>query len=134
MLPSITTNATGNSTGGNITIDTNNLVAVPKENSDISANAENSFGGRVIINASGIFGTQFRLEPTPSSDITASSARGSEFNGVVQLNTPDVNPSQGLTALPTNIIDTSQLIANSCIARSKRPKENSSSPGTAACQ
>ncbi|MBE8966521.1 S-layer family protein [Nostocales cyanobacterium LEGE 12452] len=118
----ITTNATGNATGGNITIDTNNLVAVPKENSDISANAENSFGGQVIINASGIFGTQFRLQATPLSDITASSARGSEFNGVVQLNTPDVNPSQGLTALPTNIIDTSQLIANSCIGRSKRPE------------
>ncbi|MCC5669909.1 filamentous hemagglutinin N-terminal domain-containing protein [Nostoc sp. CHAB 5784] len=119
---SITTNATGAATGGNITITTDNLVAVPKENSDISANAENSFGGRVIVNASGIFGTQFRLQPTPLSDITASSARGSEFNGVVQLNTPDVNPSQGLTALPTNIIDTSQLIANSCIARSKRPE------------
>ncbi|MCC5621133.1 filamentous hemagglutinin N-terminal domain-containing protein [Nostoc sp. CHAB 5715] len=118
----ITTNATGTATGGNITITTDNLVAVPKENSDISANAEDSFGGRVIVNASGIFGTQFRLQSTPLSDITASSARGSEFNGVVQLNTPDVNPSQGLTALPTNIIDTSQLIANSCIARSKRPE------------
>ncbi|MDZ8092202.1 MAG: S-layer family protein [Nostoc sp. DedQUE05] len=118
----ITTNATGNATGGNITIDTNNLVAVPKENSDISANAENSFGGQVIVNASGIFGTQFRLQATPLSDITANSARGSEFNGVVQLNTPDVNPSHGLTALPTNIIDTSQLIANSCIGRSKRPE------------
>ncbi len=119
---SITTNATGNSTGGNITINTNNLVAVPKEDSDISANAEDSFGGQVIVNASGIFGTQFRLEPTPFSDITASSARGSEFNGVVQLNTLDVDPSQGLTTLPTNIIDTSELIANSCIARSKRPE------------
>ncbi|WP_375505928.1 filamentous hemagglutinin N-terminal domain-containing protein [uncultured Nostoc sp.] len=119
---SITTNATGAATGGNITITTDNLVAVPKENSDISANAEDSFGGRVIVNASGIFGTQFFLQPTPLSDITASSARGSEFNGVVQLNTLDVNPSQGLTALPTNIIDTSQLIANSCIARSKRPE------------
>ncbi|MEH2358486.1 MAG: filamentous hemagglutinin N-terminal domain-containing protein [Nostoc sp.] len=118
----ITTDATGTATGGNITIDTDNLVAVPKEDSDISANAKDSFGGRVIVNASGIFGTQFRLEPTPLSDITARSARGSEFNGVVQLNTLDVNPSQGLTALPTNIIDTSQLIANSCIARSKRPQ------------
>ncbi|MHC5774112.1 MAG: two-partner secretion domain-containing protein [Nostoc sp.] len=119
---SITTNAIGTATGGNITIDTDNLVAVPKENSDIGANAEDSFGGQVIVNASGIFGTEFRLQPTPLSDITASSARGSEFNGVVQLNTLDVNPSQGLNALPTNIIDTSQLIANSCIAPSKRPQ------------
>ncbi|MEH2317039.1 two-partner secretion domain-containing protein [Nostoc sp.] len=119
---SITTDATGNATGGNIRIDTHNLVAVPKENSDISANAQDSFGGRVIVNASGIFGTQFRLQPTPLSDITARSSRGPQFNGVVQLNTRDVNPSQGLTALPTNIIDTSQLIANSCIARSKRPE------------
>ncbi|MBN4006262.1 MAG: filamentous hemagglutinin N-terminal domain-containing protein [Nostoc sp. LPT] len=118
----ITTNATGTATGGNITIDTNNLVAVPTENSDINANAEESFGGRVIVNASSIFGTQFRLQPTPISDITANSARGFEFNGVVQLNISDVNPSQSLTALPTNIIDTSQLIANSCIARSKRPE------------
>ncbi|MDZ8189995.1 MAG: S-layer family protein [Nostoc sp. ChiSLP02] len=119
---SITTNATGTATGGNITINTNNLIAVPQENSDISANAVDSFGGRIIVNASGIFGTQFRLQSTPLSDITASSARGSEFNGVVQLNTPDIKPSQGLTELPTNIIDTSQLIANSCIARSKRPE------------
>jgi large exoprotein involved in heme utilization and adhesion len=45
----ITTNAQGsNIPGGNITIDTDNLVAVPKENSDISANSEESFGGRVI--------------------------------------------------------------------------------------
>ncbi|MCC5616809.1 S-layer family protein [Nostoc sp. CHAB 5836] len=120
---SITTNANGNATGGNVTINTNSLVAVPEENSDISANAEDSFGGRIIVNASGIFGTEFRLDPTPLSDITASSALGSEFNGVVQLNISDVNPSQSLTALPTNIIDTSQLIANSCVARSKRPEE-----------
>ncbi|WP_341529899.1 filamentous hemagglutinin N-terminal domain-containing protein [Nostoc sp. UHCC 0302] len=119
---SITTNATSAATGGNITINTNNLVAVPQENSDISANALDSFGGQIIVNASGIFGTEFRDSPTPLSDITATSARGYEFNGAVQINTPDVNPSQGLTALPTNIIDTSQLIANSCIARSKRPE------------
>ncbi len=118
---SITTNARGsNITGGNITIDTDNLVAVPKENSDISANAEDSFGGRVIINASGIFGTQFRERPTPLSDITASSQLGPQFNGTVQLNTPDIDPNRGLAALPTNVIDPSELIANSCIGRSNR--------------
>ncbi|HEY9611113.1 filamentous hemagglutinin N-terminal domain-containing protein [Allocoleopsis sp.] len=118
---SITTNATGsNITGGNITIDTDNLVAIPKENSDISANAENSFGGRVIVNAQGIFGTQFRERPTQFSDITASSELGARFNGIVQLNTPDIDPNRSLVALPANVIDPSQLIANSCLGRSNR--------------
>jgi filamentous hemagglutinin family protein len=116
----ITTNATDRATGGNITINTDNLVAIPKEDSNISANAEDSFGGRVIVNASGIFGTQFRERPTPLSDITASSQLGPQFNGTVQLNTPDIDPNQGLAALPTNVIDPSELIANSCIGRSNR--------------
>ena len=95
----IRTNAQGQATGGNITIDTDNLVAVPKENSDITANAEQSFGGRVIVNAQGIFGTEFREALTPESDITASSELGAEFNGIVELNTPDADPSSGLHEL-----------------------------------
>jgi large exoprotein involved in heme utilization and adhesion len=112
---SISTNATGSTiTGGNITIDTDNLVAVPKENSDISANATESFGGRVIVNASGIFGTEFRLQDTPLSDITASSALGPQFNGVVQLNTPGIDPSRGLANLPAEVVDASNQIAQTC--------------------
>jgi large exoprotein involved in heme utilization and adhesion len=122
---SISTNARGlNITGGNITIYTNNLVAVPKEDSDISANAENSFGGRVIINAQGIFGTQFREHPTPLSDITATSALGPQFNGVVQLNTPGIDPSRGLTNLPTEVVDASNQIDQTCSARGGEARKN----------
>jgi filamentous hemagglutinin family protein len=122
---SITTNARGNNIkGGNITIDTDNLVAVPKEDSDISANAENSFGGRVIINAQGIFGTQFRDNPTPLSDITASSALGVQFNGVVQLNTPDIDLSRGLANLPTEVVDASNQIAQTCAAGGREARKN----------
>jgi large exoprotein involved in heme utilization and adhesion len=122
---SISTNATGsNITGGNITIDTDNLVAVPKEDSDISANAENSFGGRVIVNAQGIFGTQFRPQDTPLSDITASSALGPQFNGVVQLNTPGIDPSRGLANLPTEVVDASNQIAQTCGARGAEVGKN----------
>ena len=70
----ITTNATGTATGGNITLDTGILVAF--ENSDITANSVNSFGGQVIVNAQAIFGTAFRPALTPESDITASSELG----------------------------------------------------------
>ncbi|PLZ84512.1 filamentous hemagglutinin [Fischerella muscicola CCMEE 5323] len=109
----IITDATGTATGGNITIDTGNLVAL--ENSDISANAEESFGGRVIINADAIFGTQFRENLTPESDITASSDLGPQFSGTVQIDTADVDPSQGLVELPENLTDPSNQIAqNPC--------------------
>jgi large exoprotein involved in heme utilization and adhesion len=106
----ITTNATGTATGGNITIDTDILVAL--ENSDITANADVARGGQVRINAQGIFGTEFRKHETPQSDITASSNLGPEFSGIVEINTPDVNPAQGLVNLPAIPIDTK--LAQTC--------------------
>jgi large exoprotein involved in heme utilization and adhesion len=122
---SVSTNARGsNIPGGNITIYTDNLVTVPKEDSDISANAQESFGGRVIINAQGIFGTQFRLQDTPLSDITASSELGPQFNGVVQLNTPGIDPSRGLANLPTEVVDASNQIAQTCGAGGREARKN----------
>lgn len=94
----ITTNASGSGTGGNIVIATDTLTAL--ENSDITANSSASFGGRVAIAAQGILGTEFRTEITPQSDITATSELGAEFSGSVTINTPDVNPSNGLVELP----------------------------------
>ncbi len=105
----ITTNATGPSAGGNITLNTDTLVAL--DNSDITANATNSQGGRVIVNAQGIFGTQFRPQLTRESDITASSDLGAEFSGIVEINTPDVDPSSGLVELSTTVVDVESLVA-----------------------
>jgi filamentous hemagglutinin family protein len=118
----ITTNATGTATGGNITINTNNLVAVLKENTDISANAQESFGGRVNINTKGIFGILFRQQDTPFSDITASSALGPQFSGSVEINRPDVDPTQGLVELPVNLVDASQQIDTSCRPDSRQQR------------
>ncbi len=116
----ITTNATGSANGGNINLKSDFIIAVPKENSDISANAKESLGGRVIITAEGIFGIQLRDRLTPLSDITATSDLGSQFNGVVTINKPDVDLNRGLVALPTELIDPNVLIANSCVARRRR--------------
>lgn len=109
----ISTNA-DNADGGNITIDTGTLVAL--ENSDISANARAGVGGRVTVNASGIFGTQFREAQTPESDITATSALGPQFNGLVEVNITNVAPSQGFVDLPENVTDPTELIAIGCAA------------------
>jgi filamentous hemagglutinin family protein len=91
----ITARAFGDDNGGNITIDTNNLVAL--EDSDITANAFEGRGGEVRINTQGDF-------RSPDSDITASSDLG--IDGVVELNTPDVDPSSGLVSLPVVPVET----------------------------
>jgi filamentous hemagglutinin family protein len=94
--------------GGNITIDTPFIVAFPSENSDITANAFTGRGGRVTIDAQGIFGTQFQPQLTSQSDITASSDFG--ISGVVEINTPDFDPSKEQIKLPTEVVDVTGLI------------------------
>ncbi|MBD2605262.1 filamentous hemagglutinin N-terminal domain-containing protein [Scytonema hofmannii FACHB-248] len=114
----ITTNATGNNiTGGNINIDANNgfIVAVKSENSDISANSADFRGGNVTINATGIFGTQFRNAATLESEITATGANPS-LSGNVQINTPDLDPTRGLLKLSSDLVDQSHLITQGCPA------------------
>ncbi|MEH2378782.1 MAG: S-layer family protein [Nostoc sp.] len=101
--------------GGNITINTPFIVAVPNENSDISANAFTGIGGRVDITTDGLFGIVPQKSPTEKSDITASSQLG--VSGTVTINTPDVDPSRGLTQLPSNLVDASQQIAQGCTSR-----------------
>ncbi len=101
--------------GGNITFDGKFIVAVPQENSDITANAFSGRGGNIRITAQGIFGIEPRFKETSFSDITASSAFG--VSGTITLNTPDVDPSRGTAALPSGLVDTNAIIANSCVAR-----------------
>jgi filamentous hemagglutinin family protein len=87
----ISANALGSGTGGNIVIDTALLVAIPTENSDITATSFGGFGGRVIIADRGVvIGFQFVDRLTPLSDITASSSLGSQFNGLVSGRTPNM--------------------------------------------
>jgi large exoprotein involved in heme utilization and adhesion len=102
----------GTGNGGNIVINGQFMVAVPNENSDINANAVQGRGGNINIITSGIYGQEFRPSRTPRSDITASSDFG--VNGTVQINTPDVDPSRGLTNLPQQLVDVSGLVDSSC--------------------
>lgn len=108
--------------GGNITINAPNgfIVAKPNENSDITANAYNGNGGTVKINATKIFGIAAlteedlkRLRPTDldprklqTNDITAISQTRPDLSGVVEINTLNVDPYQGLINLPAVPVDT----------------------------
>ena len=95
--------------GGNILINSDLIVAIPKENSDITANAFTGKGGNINITTQGIFGLEFRKLQTPLSDITASSEFG--IAGVVDIDILGIDPAKGLTELPTEIVDGSKLIA-----------------------
>ncbi|MEG4205859.1 filamentous hemagglutinin N-terminal domain-containing protein [Microcoleus sp. Pol7_A1] len=134
------TTDTGNSDGGNIRINSELLVALPRENSDITANARTAMGGQVTVNVPNIFGftsinreqarnslglsdaefAALQVSPTsliPTSDIAAiSQSSGPALQGAVTFSTTGVNPAQGLVELEQNVVDPSTLIAaNPCI-------------------
>ncbi|MHC5930156.1 hypothetical protein [Nostoc sp.] len=109
--------------GGNININSKYIIAIPEQNSDITANAFTGTGGNVQINSQGIFGIESRPKPTEKSDITASSEQG--VAGAIKINAPDTSSIQNsFTELPP-VIDTNALIANSCISRGTKRQENS---------
>ena len=106
------TDSSGGGNGGNITINAPFIVAPAVENSEIIANAFQGNGGNIQIISQSLFGIESRPNLTPASDINASSRFG--VSGIVQINTPTINPAQGLLALPTEVVDASTLIAQNC--------------------
>ncbi|MDY6781501.1 MAG: filamentous hemagglutinin N-terminal domain-containing protein [Cyanobacteriota bacterium] len=109
-LISATAGGTGN--GGNINIATRFIVAA--NNSDIVANAFEGNGGNITISARGIFGTEFRPQLTPESDITASSEFG--VDGIVRINNLNFSPRSEAAQLPEDVSDPSQDISSGCAA------------------
>ncbi|MBT9317588.1 filamentous hemagglutinin N-terminal domain-containing protein [Leptothoe spongobia TAU-MAC 1115] len=104
--------------GGNISIVSPFIVAIPAENSDIQANAFEGNGGQVNIISQGVFGIEPRPTLTPLSDITASSKRG--VSGIIAVNALNTSFIQGnLATLPEQFINPDSLISNSCVDRSQ---------------
>jgi filamentous hemagglutinin family protein len=112
-----TAQAGGN--GGNITISVPQglILGIPRENSDITANAYTGNGGKVDISTQSILGLQRRSALTPLSDITASSESG--LAGSVTITTPDVDPSRGLSPLPLLVNDPTTKIDRQCSVGSR---------------
>jgi filamentous hemagglutinin family protein len=103
------TEQSGGGDGGDITINSDVLTVL--QNSNINANAFQGRGGNIQIITKGVF-------VGSDSGVTASSQAG--INGIVDINTPDVDPSKSAVELPLLIIDPAKLVANSCIARRER--------------
>jgi len=107
--------------GGTIIITTPFVIVFLPKNSDIRANAFTGNAGNITVNAFSIFGLEFQPVDTPNSDITASSQFG--FAGTIDLNTLNIAPSRGLTALPLHLTAPSRQVDRSCSVR--RQKGNS---------
>lgn len=108
--------AQGNGDGGNIAINAGFIVAVPSENSDITANAFQGRGGTINITTQSIFGIDFRDRLTPLSDITASSEFG--LAGTVTITTLGIDPLQRGADLPTTF--STPPLAQGCRAQGNR--------------
>ena len=102
----------GGGDGGNIYIRAPFILGKSSENNDILANAFSGDGGSIIIDAESLLGFRVGEELTSSSDINASSSLG--LPGSVTVNLPITNPTQGLTQLPDNVINTASLNAQTC--------------------
>jgi len=119
----ISAKADGNATGGNVNIDIKNgyifgFYPTGATGSDINANASQGNGGKVTIDRTAIFGMEYRLKPTPLNDITASSESG--LQGTVTFRGIDVDPTRGISPLPTVPVDPSNQINTNCTPNSNR--------------
>jgi large exoprotein involved in heme utilization and adhesion len=110
----------GNGNGGNITISSPLIVALPGNN-DITANAYQGNGGKVKIDSQGLFGIQYRpVGSLFTNDITASSTFGQSGN--VQVNTPGTDPGKNKGELAATPNDASNQISQACGASQRENK------------
>jgi filamentous hemagglutinin family protein len=110
----ISASAGGKGNGGNLNINSSFVIAVPSENSDITANAVQGSGGNITISTTAIYGLTYRSQLTSRSDITASSAYG--VSGTVTINALAIDPSRALTALPSQLGKEKSLEGDRCQA------------------
>ncbi len=124
----ISAQAFTNANGGNINIDADFIIAFPNQiegnGSDIIANAVQGNGGNININARSLFGIQERPLNNLTNDINAGS-KVSGLDGTVSINTPDINPVQGITELPNNVVEAEQTTAQTCQANREIAVKNS---------
>lgn len=99
--------------GGNITIGKGFIIAVPGENSDITANAFEGNGGNIAIATQGLLGIEFRENLTPLSDITASSQFGLDGDVAIEQFNPNIEPAD--VVLPDQLAAADQITARCAI-------------------
>ncbi|MBO3460228.1 filamentous hemagglutinin N-terminal domain-containing protein [Aetokthonos hydrillicola Thurmond2011] len=99
--------------GGSVSIQSDNLVLI--DNSFITSNARNSFGGNVIINTEGLLISNDSKITAIGGD--AEIGGNPSLSGKVEIKTQaNTDPTYGLAKLATQLVDVSTLIAQGCSA------------------
>jgi filamentous hemagglutinin family protein len=112
----------GTGGGGNITLSGRAIVALG--DSDILAFSRDGSGGTITLRTPAFFGFRYRPNATNNTETLDGNsqvdvnASGRLRAGTITL--PEVTLQPSVTPLPTEVIDTSRLIAQSCIARTSR--------------
>lgn len=107
--------------GGNIKINTDSpraraIWSIPVNNSNITAQAFTGTGGSIRVNVGRLYRIDRRSNDFPqTNDITVSSTYGRE--GQLEINSVDIDPTQGLTNLPQAPVDVSRQIRQRCALR-----------------
>jgi large exoprotein involved in heme utilization and adhesion len=120
--------AQGTGGGGNIKLTADSILAF--DDSDILAYAPRGTGGNITLLTPAFFGENYRLARKGTDPNTLDGNNRVDVNatGVVNgvITTPDVSfIENSLTELPSNQINTEQLLANSCIVRRNQPTRGS---------
>ena len=112
---SISARAFGEGNGGNLTLDSRFIVAFPSNGngSDIIASAEQGQGGNITISAESLLGIQERPLNNLTNDINASS-QVSGLDGTIDIINPEVDPVQGATELPSNVVVPEETAQQAC--------------------
>jgi filamentous hemagglutinin family protein len=131
----ISAQAVGEADGGNLTIDARFIIASPSNGvgNDLVAAADDGQGGDITLNAEQIFGLEETDEAidnktndfsrNDNNDLDASSdVLG--LDGTVNINTDGINPVQGATELPSNIVEPEQITEQACQANRTTETKN----------
>ncbi|MEO0013511.1 MAG: hypothetical protein RLZZ535_1900, partial [Cyanobacteriota bacterium] len=121
----ISAQAFGDANGGNLKIDANYIIAFPSNGrgNDLVAAADQGNGGNIDLNVEQLFGLkpgnaingEGNFISNNDNDIDASS-RAEGLDGTVNIDTSDINPVQGATELPSNVVEPEQTTAQTCEA------------------
>ncbi|MDJ0595295.1 MAG: hypothetical protein QNJ72_35835 [Pleurocapsa sp. MO_226.B13] len=109
----ISAEALNNANGGNLTIDSNFIIAFPNGNNDIIASAEQGQGGNIEITGNSyLIGIKERPLNNSTNDINASSDFG--IDGRITIDTIGLEAFQETAEPPANIVESDQVVTRVC--------------------